>query len=289
MKQRIETNESYEQHRQERSKLFLESLKHIEVGKNPPFLVCIIGPNRSGTTALSELFARLSIPNYLQPIKSIRRAIEEKDAIPTFALKQGIPLAIVKETFGSKKESEFFNPIETLIAAGYPPERIHLIAMLRNPEMTLTSWNRIYQSNVNTQGLVRAIQETDNIVQAAKAQGIMVTHYVHEAIRDNDAQKVATALFKRIGITLPQERVSHAVDWTTGPRFGSTQSTDIFFDQPPEIFVQGVKERPGYQFDHKQQVNVTKEQRELLRTAGTYQIYNKFKAATKKDINLKIR
>lgn len=254
--------------------LLKESLKHIDVGNNPPHLISIIGPNRSGTTAFTEIFARLGIPNYLQPIKSIRRAIEENDTIPTFQVHQNIPLAVHKETLGSTTESEFFNPIEALLKAGYPPEKIHLIAMMRDPEMTLTSWNRIYKEKVNVPGLARAIQQTVAIARNAEAKGISTSHYVHEMARDNHTEMVAAQLFNRIGLQINNhDTVKQTVDWTQGARFGSDGSTGIFYDRPPEIFVEGVKTRPGYQFDVAQQVNISAEQRTFLQKTGSYDFY----------------
>lgn len=269
--------------------LFLESLKHIEVGNNPPHLVSIIGPNRSGTTAFAEIFARLGIPNYLQPIKSIRRAIEEDDEIPSFSLHQDTPLAVHKETLGSSQESEFFDPILALLTAGYPPEKIHLITILRDPTLTLTSWNRIYQDNVNPQGLVRAVHLTEQIAVKAQSLGVNVSHYVHEAIRDNPADVVADAIFQQAGIQLPPNLVSHSVDWRTGPTFGSDESTAIFYDKPPEIFIQGVKERSGYQYNYSQQASITLEQQTLLEESGAIDVYNKFKALIQEETGLIIK
>ncbi|GEM_PF-2352660 len=292
-KERNFNQELFDKNKREEQKtkkdLLQESLRYIDVGNNPPHLISIVGPNRSGTTAFAEIFARLGIPNYLQPIKSIRRAIQENDKVPYFQLYQNIPLAVHKETLGSSEESEFFDPIETLLQAGYPAEKIHLIAMLRDPAMTLTSWNRIYQDKVNVPGLMQAIQQVVEIADQAESRGIQTTRYVHEMARDNDPETIAAQLFQRVGIRLnDSSTIKQTVNWTRGPRFGSAESTGIFYDQPPEIFVEGVKTRPGYQYDRNQQVNITPAQKVFLLQNGAYEVYSKFAQRAIVDTGLQI-
>lgn len=266
-----------------------ETLQHIEIGHTPPYLVSIIGPNRSGTTACSEVFARLGIPSYLQPIKSIRRAISENDDVPEFVLDQSTPIAVHKETLGSSDDAEFFNPVQVLLAAGYPKDRIHLVAMVRDPAMTLSSWNRIYGEKVNTNGLIRAVHMMQDIVSYAHQQGVAVTHYVHEAIRDNDPEAVAQALLVRTGLVTPETDAHALVDWTSGPRFGEEGSTDIFYDQPPEIFVEGVKNSDGYAYNAQQVAHITHEQEAILQEAGVYAIYEDFRIRAVRELDLNIQ
>ena len=181
----------------DQEKSFEGTLDRIHIPENPPNLVLIAGPCRSGTTALGNVFAHAGYITYMQPIKSIRRAIEEGTDVPEFNVEEGQKTIVSKETYGAKTESEYFDPVNILIKAGYPKERIHLIAMMREPASTLTSWSWMWDE-VLIEGFIRSYNQTDAVLKNARSLGISTTSYVHEVIRDNSSVLVIEKLFNRI-------------------------------------------------------------------------------------------
>ncbi|MBU1131423.1 hypothetical protein KJ840_04790, partial [Patescibacteria group bacterium] len=90
------------------------SKNEIIIPTNPPRLIIIAGPCRVGTTALSNIFAKSGITAYMQPIKSARRATEEREKAVPWIIKSE-ELAVVKETIGPATDAEFFDPVKILL------------------------------------------------------------------------------------------------------------------------------------------------------------------------------
>lgn len=267
------------------SEKFGEAIGKIKVPENPPMLILIAGPCRVGTTALGNVFARAGHVSYMQPIKSIRRAIESGEEVPEWNIDDKQKVVVSKETFGAKTESEFYDPIEILLAAGYPKEKIHLIGIMREPGATLTSWTWMWD-RVFFKGFIRSYKDTFDTMARAKRLGVATTHYVHEAIRDNEPGLVVGKLFERI---IPNERVQASgqlVDWSKGANFD--QATEVkFFDSPPERFVHAVKTWGGYQY-RELVPDLTSRQKRLLAEARIDKIYDYFLKMCEQKLEIKI-
>lgn len=263
---------------------FEEVFRHISIPRNPPHMVLIAGPCRVGTTALSNVYARTGFESYMQPIKSMRRAIEESENIIDFRISDRQPVVLAKETFGVMTESEFFDPIDILVNAGYPKEKISLIAIMREPERTLTSWTWMWDK-VPAKGFIRAYQDTLSMVYGAEKMGISTTHYVHEAIKDNNPEIVVDRLFDR---TLPRGLNSRAssVNWAIGDNFDSLNEVK-FFDEPPERFIHAVKTWGSYQY-RELVPDLTEKQKEYLSMNKVYEIYNLFRSRCQNDLDIQI-
>lgn len=268
----------------DKERLFKEVFERIHISENPPNLVLIAGPCRSGTTALSNVFAHAGYISYMQPIKSIRRAIEESVAAPEFNIKSGQKTIVSKETFGAKTASEYFDPVEILLKAGYPKEKIHLIAMMREPTSTLTSWTWMWEE-VLMNGFIKAYRQTDSVLQNARSLGVATTSYVHEAIRDNNSELVIERLFNRIFGKV--ETVKSSVDWSREPNFENDKRVK-FFDEPPERFVHAVKTWGGYEY-RALKSELTPGQIVRLKNEGVFNIYNDFFQACKLDLGIDIQ
>jgi hypothetical protein len=112
---------------------------NIEIPKNQveiPRIVGWSGPARSGTTALLYLLAGHPEVDrvYFQPQTTLLRF-----GRPKLKLSSVDTLVCMKEVFFSSEELELLDPIETLLKAGVPPEKITWIAMLRDPLQTFGS------------------------------------------------------------------------------------------------------------------------------------------------------
>jgi len=262
---------------------FERTLEKIHIPKDPPKMVLIVGPCRVGTTALSNVFAHAGYTAYMQPIKSIRRGIEEGVEVPDFHIASMEEVVVCKETFGAKTQSEYYNPIEILIKAGYPKNKIHLIGIVRDPATTLTSWTWMWDE-VLMEGFVRAYRNTEEVLEYAKNLDIGTTSYVHEAIRDNNSELVIAKLFNRIS----EERMgTNATDWSEGPNFNDDKNVK-FFDEPPERFVHAVKTWGGYEYRHLIP-DITEFQKISLRNGGVYKTYDNFLRDCELELDIKIR
>lgn len=266
---------------------------HIQIPDNPPKMVLIVGPSRTGTTALSNVFARLGVPAYMQPIKSMRRAVDMAENVINWEVDRYASLVVSKETLGPRTEAEFFDPAEELLKIGYPEDKIYIIGVLREPRATLASWVSMW-GKVPMQGLIKSYQLIDHILSNAQRRGEKVTYYVHEAISANDPGVVTGKLFERVGISIVEnvhlpreERLSDFVDWRSGPIFGESGSNIIFFDSPPGRFIKGVKEGKGYHFRYLV-AELTEGQEKALRENGIYEIYKKFASECERNLQIPI-
>ncbi len=258
---------------------------NIRVLGDEPDMILIVGPCRSGTTALSNVFARAGIVSYMQPIKSMRRAVEEVQPIAPWVIDGNLGKVLSKETLGAKTEAEFFDPIEELEKINYPLDRIHLIAICREPRATLGSWVDMW-GNVPISGFIESYRLLDHITRRAKQRGIRTTHYVQEAIGTNDPEVVISRVLSRAGVSIPDVNAD-AADWKHGPAFGAKDSNIAFFDSPPEKFVKGVKEFGGYRF-RLLVAQLTKKQDDAIRDGGLYDIYKDFVQRCEQELGLTI-
>ncbi len=241
----------------------------------------IVGPCRSGTTALSNTFARCGILTDEQPRKSIGRALEEKNEVPFWTIRES-GLLVSKETLGPKTEAEYFDPIESIVALGYPTNKIKLIVITREPLATYSSCQRMW-GNIDPVAIERAYIETLAIAAKTLDLGIATTFYVHEAIRDNPEQMVTEKLFQRLHIPFETQ----ATDWSNGPAFGERGSHIVFYDNPPEKFVNGVKRAQGYAFRNS---GTIPDPKYMLDLEGTkvFEIYHYFKNQCEADLGIKV-
>jgi len=115
--------------------------RNFELPKNRndiPEILGWAGPARSGTTALLFLLAGHSEVGhvYFQPQKTLMRL-----GYPRLKLYSSDKIACMKETFVSwQVVNEMHDPVDVLLKAGVPAEKITWIFMLRDPQQTYRSW-----------------------------------------------------------------------------------------------------------------------------------------------------
>jgi hypothetical protein len=219
----------------------------------------------------------------MQAEKSAGRAIDEGVEVKQFYIGNKNSFVLDKETLGI--HTEFFDPVEILLLNGYPPERLHLITILREPAATFASWERMWGS-ADDNNLIKSFKIVQHINKFYKSSGIHTLSYVHEAIRDNDPGVVIKKLIRKISYG----QISYspqAVDWTQGPKFGDIGSNIIFYDNPPEKFIHGVREGLGYGFYESGTKSVTINELRLKQN-GLYDIYNEIKACCEADLDIKV-
>ncbi|MER8868009.1 hypothetical protein NKI19_30715 [Mesorhizobium sp. M0751] len=109
-----------------------------------PALAVSCGKCLVGSTALTNLFGIAGFPSYYQPVKTMMRfeALGQPSApwiVPDRATK---PLVHCKEMTGLYLLAEcLFDPIDLLVAAGYPAAKISMVvARTRAGRLSLDSW-----------------------------------------------------------------------------------------------------------------------------------------------------
>ena len=262
--------------------------KEIIITQNLPKLIVIIGPCRVGTTALANIFTKIGLTAYMQPIKSALRAKESKAEIIPWKI---IPekLALTKETLGAETQAEFFDPIKILLALGYPANKLILIPMIRDPRKTLASWKMMW-GNLNLENFILAFKLTLKIKEGAEQLGIKTIPYVHEVIRDNQPSTVIQRLFEKTGL---RNNSDHMLDWTNDPKFGD-ENPEIsklkFFDVPPDKFVKEVREWGEYKYREEPYLKLSEKDKLFLKkNQNIIDTYEKFRLDCQKSLNLKIR
>src|SRR5713226_5106036 len=209
-----------------------------------PLLFCSWGKCRVGSTALTNLFGIAGIPAFYQPVKTMARhrllGGEPKAWIPPEASEH--PHIFSKEMAGPYLVVEtIFNPLEMLLASGYPAEKLHLLVMDRDPYASLSSWVARWSDRVPRARLVEHFALSSLQIRRmrsyAHAYGIAVTHYVYEASRR--PMEAIEALFRRLAIS----RHFHpgvVRDWNERGALDSAQSGISFPEEPPIYVVPGL-------------------------------------------------
>jgi hypothetical protein len=209
-----------------------------------PLLFCSWGKCRVGSTALTNLFGIAGIPAFYQPVKTMARyrllATEPQEWHPPQASDH--PYIFSKEMAGPYLLCEtLFNPLEILTAAGYPPEKLHLLVLDRDPFQSLASWVARWSEKIPRARLVEHFVISSLQVHPksahARAHGIAVTHFVYEASRR--PLEAIEALFCRLGISR-YFRPGVVQDWNERGALDSKKSAISFPEEPPVYVVPGL-------------------------------------------------
>jgi hypothetical protein len=195
--------------------------------KCPP-LTLIVGPCRSGTTAVLRAAAATGHRAYFQPVKRILRQASVGRP-EDFVVDPGTERIVVKETFGPFLPAEArFDPVALLAAAGYPVERVNLVVLLRHPVDTYLSWQRLYRAgplstDVDTSVFVTAFRHTVRVYEDAR---VPVTAFVPDGITMLDEATALANLFHRTGLAYGPA----AVAWHTH----AARPLDELIERQPE-------------------------------------------------------
>lgn len=222
------------------------------VGSLPRILLAV-APCRSGTTVQLRMFSAMGIPSYYQPLKAIMRR-EAQGMEGEFEIPQEDTI-FIKETLGPYSHAEFtFNPLEVLLQAGYPKDKITLLIEMREPLSTLTSWIEADLSlRENRTALianfVTAYKTIPQVLRQAQESEVQFVPYLYEVQRDTDPANAAMRLFSSLHLVYTDLVV---VGWEHLPQFGSAESK-IFYPLEPSLYhndsqhdVAATSQRLGY-------------------------------------------
>lgn len=263
--------------------------KEIKVSKKAPKMIIIVGPCRVGTTALANIFSKVGLTVYMQPIKSARRAKENNEKAISWEILEE-DTAVAKETLGARTEAEFFDPVKILLGIGYPKEKLILIPIIRDPRKTLASWRNMWE-DLNLEKFIQSYKLISEIKKEAENAGIKTIPYVHEVIRDQSSDVVIQKLFKELGLKINISK--DVIDWTNGSKFGEENSEKShlkFYDEPPYKFVKEVKEWGAYQYREEPNLRLSPEDAVFLNNNRiTENIYEEFRQECQNCLNLEIK
>ena len=225
---------------QKRPVPLLEVVERIQVG-DPARVILSVSPCRSGTTALLRVFAVVGVAAHYQQIKNVMRWRMQGQET-TWQVPQGPgETVLLKETIGPFTELEStFNPLEILLRAGFPPDRLQVLLLGRAPLSTWSSWEQWDSPWTRAAFLVRAYHTTEQIRQQALRLALPTTTLVYEALRDNAPAIVVERLLARFGLAFVPAAVS---GWQSLPPWSDPASRMIFPQEPAAFDVPGVHNR----------------------------------------------
>ena len=275
---------------QEVTACLAESFRH-RAADDFPMLCFACGKARVGSTALSNLFGMTGMPSYYQPLKAMLRdaLVGQKLTpwmIPSAADRKNI---FSKETIGPYVVAEsLFNPLKLLIDAGYPRNRLHLIALDREPASALASWLDKLISRASEATLlahyVLAALSADRVSRYAAQQGVPVTHYVYEVSKEPISS--IRVLFDRLGLAgaFAEDAVTA---WQPPGQGQATNARVIFPSEAPIYKVPNLHTSDSaYRYQSRATGSLNEAQLGLLERCGVNDVYRASVAACIRDLGL---
>lgn len=219
---------------------------HLSEKDALPHTLLSVSPCRSGTTVMLRVFGASGVPSHFQELKNVLRwrlLGEEKSwQIPKKANRENRPGLYLKETLGPflKDEAEF-NPLEVLLQAGFPKEKLHLLIIGREVQDTWASWKRWWPDSTDIEIFVSAYQKTEFIRKSALEKKIPVTTWVYESLRDFPEEKVIKNLFQHLDIPFNPYAMGM---WDSLAGFGEPGSNIVVPNEPGPFITPNIHAGP---------------------------------------------
>lgn len=256
-----------------------------------PTLYCAWGRCRVGSTALTNLFGVAGMPSYFQPVKVVLRHRLVGHAGEPWAVPQASeqPHIFSKEMAGPYVLAEsLFLPLEPLIEAGWPADKLHMIMLDRDPACSLASWLEKWSDRVPEDRLIQNyIISTLNALRVegyARRHGVPVTRYVYEASKD--ATGSVRKLFDRLGLGA-RFTESAVTDWNERGHIESKSSGVTFLSEPKIYTVTGLHgSDTAYRYRSRKTTSLTDAQLEVIERYGIDDMYRASVAACMRDLSL---
>lgn len=186
--------------------------------------IVLISPCRSGSSAILEAFSRIVENSYYQPIKDLIRFGK-----PDLRLDEIVRGSVfIKETFGPLRLIEStFNPIQILIEAGVPENKIRTIVLFREPLETFSSWVDFYE-DVDINMFENAFMHTFNMIDYLEKGGLPYKVVLYEEM------KYGVDIFMRGLCNFAQIPYSdNIINWNSSPDV--SKSTNIHISEPAAV------------------------------------------------------
>ncbi len=234
-----------------------------------------VSPCRSGSTALLRVFGYSGVESHFQPLKNVLRwQMQGEDY--TWSVPNGPDLVFLKETLGPfTAEESRFNPLQVLLSAGYPPDRVRLLIFGREPIQTWSSWCAYWSRKTRIEHYITAYHTADLVGKQARSLGIDTTCLVYEALRDHPMETVVRCLMGHLGIPYTPRAIG---GWERLPGCGVPGSNIVLPYEPP-LFItpkihDQVKQSSRLEYVHRKIVSpVTEHDQAMIAGSGLFDIY----------------
>lgn len=268
----------------------VERLKLDNIDKVAPLIVAV-SPCRSGSTALVRVFAASGVCSHYQEIKNILRwRMLNREMM--WQIPEDQEVHFLKETLGPYRMPEAaLNPIEILLEAGYPKEKLSLLVFGRTPLATWHSWLQYWSENTSLNNYIETYLTTERTRQYAISNGVHTVTMVYEAYRDNLPAVVIKKLLAKFNIGFTKHS---SENWHELPRFGEPGSNIHIPDEPKEYFAVGTRDRVKQAneisyFSRKEKIHELSQQDiEKIWTAGLPDYYAKWRIACMQDLSVDV-
>ncbi|OPZ01042.1 hypothetical protein A5906_22575 [Bradyrhizobium sacchari] len=256
-----------------------------------PTLYCAWGRCRVGSTALTNLFGVAGIPSYFQPVKGVLRHRLVGDAGEPWAVPAAAeqPHVFSKEMAGPYVLAEsLFLPLQPLIEAGWPADKLHMIMLDRDPASSLASWLEKWSDRVSEDRLIQnyviSTLNAQRVESYARRHGVPVTHYVYEASKD--ATGSVRKLFERLGLATRFTETA-VTDWKERGQIESKGSGVTFLNEPKIYTVVGLHgSDTAYRYRSRKTASLSEAQLEVIGRYGIDDIYRASVDACIRDLSL---
>jgi hypothetical protein len=256
-----------------------------------PMHYCAWGRCRVGSTALTNLFGVAGMPSYFQPVKVILRHSLVGRAGAPWILPSATdqPHSFSKEMAGPYVLAEsLFLPLQPLVEAGYPADRLHFIMLDRDPASSLASWLEKWSDRIPESRLIHnyiiATLNTLRVESYARRHGIPITRYVYEASKE--AAQSVRVLFDRLGLAT-RFTESAVTDWKERGQLESKSSGITFLSEPTVYTVPGVHgSDTAYRYRARKTTSLSDAQLDILQRYGIHDIYRASVEACVRDLGL---
>lgn len=217
-----------------------------------PRVIVAWGKCRVGSTVLTSIFARMGMPAYYQPLKTKARWLLVGGAPIPWNLDGGTPSrnVFIKEMSGPYLPAEVtLNPLYCLLGAGYPPDRICLLVLDRDPEAALGSYFRKWSDRRTDDelcyGFVASSLTYPHMRAFAERNGVPVVDYVYELAQA--PSEALGALLVALGLTGDFDR-STIEDWAEEKGWGGAS---VIFPPEPEPYVVATLHDFGSRYEYR--------------------------------------
>lgn len=243
-----------------------------------PTVVFAWGRCRVGSTALTNLFGMAGVPAYYNPVKTaVRHFVVESQGEAWDVPRRAENLFV----FAKEMSGPYFladcivNPLQILVEAGYPTDRIELLMLDRDPYRSLDSWlnkwSHIMPEERLVQHYVLSALNGIRIKAYGEKLGIRVSHYVYEASRIPEI--TVQRMFERLGVG--QLYNGNVVDnWNERGALASERSKIIFPPAPKQHTTAGLHASESrYRYKERSSERVSPQYRALIENTGVLKHY----------------
>jgi adenylylsulfate kinase len=256
-----------------------------------PTIIFAWGKCRVGSTALTNLFGIAGLLAYYNPIKTAVRHFTLNGPAEAWDVPQrdAHKFVFAKEMSGPYHLTDcVINPLQILVEAGYPTNRIELLVLDRDPCRSLDSWfnkfgDRIPQERLAQHYVLSALNGFRIKAYAAKV-GIRTSHYVYEASRI--PSNAISRMFRRLGMA-EHYNLDVVENWNEKGALASTHSKIIFPPAPKPCTTDGLHaSETRYLYKERSADRVTPELRALIEQAGVLERYREAAVFCAAELNL---